>query len=93
MNQRELIKMFAEKADIPTSKAKAIFMDILPSIIFSELKKNGSFKMANLGKLKLVKTKARTGISPATKKPITIPAKTKIRFLSSKDTKAKIQKL
>lgn len=92
MTQRELIKTFAEKADITSAKAKEILTDVLPTLIFSELRKNGNIKLAGLGKLKIAKTKARTGISPATGKQIKIPAKTKIRFLACKEAKEKVAK-
>lgn len=45
------------------------------------------FTLPGLGKLKIVQRKARTGINPATKAPIKIPAKKVLKFTVAKAAK------
>ena len=56
----------------------------------SETKKAGSFTLPGIGKLVLVKRKARMGRNPATGEPIKIPAKTVVRMRVAKAGKEAI---
>ena len=88
---RELTVCYAEKAGVKNTEAKRAF-EVLSEIIMKELKATCEFNLFGLGKLKVAKTKARKGINPLTHKPMTIKAKTKIKFRPSKDLKEKAAK-
>jgi len=61
-------------------------MLLAPSVI----KKAGSFTLPGIGKLVLVKRKARMGRNPATGEAIKIPAKTVVRMRVAKAAKEAI---
>ena len=56
----------------------------------SETKKSGSFTIPGIGKLVLVKRKARMGHNPATGEAIKIPAKTVVKMRVAKAAKEAI---
>ena len=56
----------------------------------SETKKTGSFTLPGIGKLILVKRKARMGRNPATGATIKIPAKTVVKMRIAKAAKEAI---
>ena len=56
----------------------------------SETKKTGSFTLPGIGKLVLVKRKARMGRNPATGATIKIPAKTVVKMRIAKAAKEAI---
>jgi len=56
----------------------------------SEIKKTGSFTLPGIGKLVLVKRKARMGRNPATGEAIKIPAKTVVKMRVAKAAKEAI---
>ena len=61
--------------------------DELPLLAVSETKKTGSFTLPGIGKLVLVKRKARMGRNPATGEAIKIPAKTVVKMRVAKAAK------
>ena len=56
----------------------------------SVIKKTGSFTLPGIGKLVLVKRKARMGRNPATGEPLKIPAKTGVKIRVAKAAKEAI---
>jgi DNA-binding protein HU-beta len=56
-------------------------------LAIAETKKTGSFTVPGIGKLVLVKRKARMGRNPATGATIKIPAKTVVRMRIAKAAK------
>ncbi|MBQ2349412.1 MAG: HU family DNA-binding protein [Mycoplasma sp.] len=68
------------------------FIKWMNSYIKQELKKNGEFNLFGLGKLVIVRAKARKGINPATGKKITIPASNRIKLRAGKDFKESVNK-
>ena len=62
-------------------------MDSLTTIAYRETKKKGSFTLPGMGKLVLVKRKARMGRNPATGETIKIKAKTVVKFRVAKACK------
>ena len=62
----------------------------MAALAVSETKKTGSFTLPGIGKLVLVKRKARMGRNPATGEPLKIPAKTVVRMRVAKAAKAAI---
>ena len=66
-----------EVGEISRKEVKTI-LDQLADVAYKELKKNGIFTMPGFAKFRVVKkpaTKAREGINPFTKQPMTFAAK------------------
>jgi GTP-binding protein YchF len=70
----------AHQAKVGDKKAAAEIIDEVASLAVSETKKAGSFTLPGIGKLVLVKRKARLGRNPATGAEIKIPAKTVVKM-------------
>lgn len=87
MTKTQTIGVLAGKTDL--SKAKAgQFLDELAKLAYAEAK-NG-FTLPGIGKLVLVRRKARTGRNPATGATIQIPAKTVVKFRVAKVCKESV---
>ncbi len=84
MSKSTLISHLAEKNDM-TRKQVVAFMDALVTTAYKEAK-NG-FTLPGVGKLVLVKRKARMGRNPATGESIKIPAKKVVKFRIAKAAK------
>ncbi len=84
MSKSTLISHLAEKNEM-TRKQVVAFMDTLVTTAYKEAK-NG-FTLPGVGKLVLVKRKARMGRNPATGEPIKIPAKKVVKFRIAKAAK------
>ena len=78
LSKSALINAIVEAAgDVSRKQVKAI-LEALSDVAYKELKKSGLFTMPGFAKFRVVKkpaTKARQGVNPFTKQPITIPAK------------------
>jgi DNA-binding protein HU-beta len=59
----------------------------MAALAVSETKKAGAFTFPGIGKLVLVRRKARVGRNPATGEPINIPAKTVVKMRVAKACK------
>lgn len=88
---KEIINDIAEATEI-TKSATDKFVKWINSYIKQELNKNKEFNLFGLGKLVIVRTKARKGVNPSTGKKITIPASNKIKFRPGKDFKECVNK-
>ncbi len=84
MSKSALISHLAERNEL-TRKQVIAFMDTLVTTAYKEAR-NG-FTLPGVGKLVLVKRKARMGRNPATGEQIKIPAKTVVRFRVAKAAK------
>ncbi len=84
LSKSALISHLAEKNDM-TRKQVVEFMDTLVQTAYKEAK-NG-FTLPGVGKLVLVKRKARMGRNPATGEKIKIPAKKVVKFRIAKAAK------
>lgn len=84
MTKSEIISSIAEKAGL-TKKDAGQVIEALVALAYKEAK-NG-FPISGLGKLVLVKRKARMGRNPATGATIKIPAKTVLKFRIAKAAK------
>ena len=73
-----------------TKKAAAGVIDWMASLAIAETKKVGAFTFPGIGKLVLVKRKARVGRNPATGEAINIPAKTVVKMRIAKACKEAI---
>jgi DNA-binding protein HU-beta len=89
MTKSQIVSHFAEKFEIPKRKATSI-LDEVAALAVSETKKTGSFTLPGIGKLVLVKRKARMGRNPATGEAIKIPAKTVVKMRVAKAAKEAI---
>jgi len=89
MTKSQVISHFAEKFEVSRKTASAV-IDEVAALAVSETKKTGSFTLPGIGKLVLVKRKARMGRNPATGATIKIPAKTVVRIRVAKVCKEAI---
>jgi len=86
MTKSQLTAQLAEQRGI-TKKDASSFLDAIIDIAYKETKKKGVFTLPGLGKLVLMKRKARKGRNPATGQEITIKAKTVVKFRVAKACK------
>jgi DNA-binding protein HU-beta len=84
LSKSQIAEKLAESAG--TTKRQATqFLDDLTSLAYKEAK--NSFTIPGVGKLVVVKRKARMGRNPQTGEPIKIPAKTVLKFRIAKAMK------
>ena len=86
MTKGQIAAHFAEKFELSKKNAAEI-VDEMAALAVSETKKAGSFTLPGIGKLVLVKRKARMGRNPATGAEIKIPAKTVVKMRVAKAAK------
>ncbi len=88
----ELIQAIAElHSDRLTRKDVKGVLELLASVGYKELKKSGVFVVPGFAKLVVIKkpaTKAREGINPFTKEPMTFKAKAARKVLKARPVKA-----
>jgi DNA-binding protein HU-beta len=89
MTKSLIVSQFAGKFGL-SKKAAAAIIDEVAALAVSETKKTGSFTLPGIGKLVLVKRKARMGRNPATGAAIKIPAKTVVKMRIAKAAKEAI---
>ena len=76
--------------DISRRQVKAI-LDAMASVGYKELKRNGIFTVPGFAKFRVVKkpaTKAREGVNPFTKQPMTFAAKPASKSVRARPIKA-----
>ena len=84
MTKAQLVSSLAEKNDLSKKQVDA-FLGALTEIAYKEAKKG--FTIPGIGKLVVVRRKARMGRNPATGETIKIPAKTVLKFRIAKAAK------
>jgi DNA-binding protein HU-beta len=89
MTKSQTVSHFAEKFEL-SKKTAAEIIDEVAALAVLETKKAGSFTLPGIGKLVLVKRKARMGRNPATGRAIKIPAKTVVKMRIAKAAKEAI---
>ena len=89
MTKSQIVSHFAKKFEL-TKKTSAMIIEEVAALAVSETKKKGSFTLPGIGKLVLVRRKARMGRNPATGKAIKIPAKTVVKMRIAKAAKEAI---
>ena len=89
MSKSQIVSHFAEKFELSKKTASAIIEEVAVLAV-SETKKTGSFTLPGIGKLVLVKRKARMCRNPATGEAIKIPAKTVVKMRVAKPAKEAI---
>ena len=86
MTKFQIVSHFAGKFELSKKAASAILEEVAVLAV-SETKKVRSFTLPGIGKLVLVKRKARMGRNPATGATIKIPAKTVVKMRVAKAAK------
>lgn len=86
ITKAQLVTELSEKLGLAKKDVNS-FLDTLNTIAYNETKKKGSFTLPGVGKLVLVKRKARKGRNPATGEEINIKAKTVVKFRVAKACK------
>jgi DNA-binding protein HU-beta len=89
LTKAQIVSYFAKKFDLSKKVASSI-IDEMVALAIAETKKVGAFTFPGIGKLVLVKRKARVGRNPATGEPINIPAKTVVKMRIAKACKEAI---
>jgi DNA-binding protein HU-beta len=89
MTKAQIVSHFAGKFELSKKTASAV-IDEIAALAVSETKKTSSFTLPGIGKLVLVKRKARMGRNPATGEAIKIPAKTVVKMRIAKAAKEAI---
>ena len=90
MNKTELVNAIAEKAQLTKVQAKAALEAALEAVA-EDLAKGEKVALIGFGTLSVVEKGERTGINPATKAKITIPAKKVIKFKAGAELVAKVK--
>jgi DNA-binding protein HU-beta len=86
LTKSQIVSHFAKKFDL-SKKVSSSVIDEMATLAIAETKKTGVFTFPGIGKLVLVKRKARVGRNPATGEPINIPAKTVVKMRIAKACK------
>jgi DNA-binding protein HU-beta len=89
ITKSQIVSHFAGKFELSKKAASAILEEVAALAVL-ETKKTGSFTLPGIGKLVLVKRKARMGRNPATGATIKIPAKTVVKMRVAKAAKEAI---
>jgi DNA-binding protein HU-beta len=89
MTKSQIVSYFAGKFEL-SKKSSAAILEEVAALAVSETKKAGSFTLPGIGKLVLVKRKARMGRNPATGEPLKISAKTVVKMRVAKAAKEAI---
>ena len=89
MTKSQIVSHFEGKFEL-SKKASAAVLDEVAALAVFEAKKTGSFTLPGIGKLVLVKRKARMGRNPGTGETIKIPAKTVVKMRVAKAAKEAI---
>lgn len=89
LTKAQIVSFFAKKFDLSKKIASSV-IDEMAGLAIAETKKVGAFTFPGIGKLVLVKRKARVGRNPATGEPINIPAKTVVKMRIAKACKEAI---
>ena len=90
MNKAELINAIAEKANLTKADAKAA-LDATLAAISDAVANNDKVALIGFGTFAVVEKGARTGINPATKEKIVIPAKKVVKFKAGAELDAKVK--
>lgn len=83
LNKKALVEILAEQTDV-TKKAATETIDLVFDTIANTLKNGGKVDIPGFGKFEVKHRNARTGINPATRETIEIPATNAPTFKASK---------
>ncbi len=91
LSKSGLVNALVEASGELSRKQVKAVLDALSDIGYKELKKTGLFTMPGFAKFRVVKkpaTKAREGVNPFTKQPMTFPAKPASKSVRARPIKA-----
>ncbi len=86
ITKNQIVTRVAEMFKL-SKKTSGMIIEEIATLAVAETKKAGSFTLPGIGKLVLVKRKARVGRNPATGEAINIPAKTVVKMRVAKACK------
>jgi len=86
MTKKDLITDISTECGVGKATVEKV-LDSLASVASAELLGGGEVPLPGLGKLKCMHRKARVGINPKTKAPLEIPAKSVLKFVTTKELK------
>ena len=89
LTKAQIVSYFAKKFDLSKKVASSVIEE-MAALAIAETKKAGAFTLPGVGKLVLVRRKARVGRTPATGEAINIPAKTVVKMRVAKACKEAI---
>lgn len=90
MNKTELVNAIAEKAGLTKVDAKNA-LDATIAAISEALAANDKIALVGFGTFSVVEKGARTGINPATKAKIEIPARKAVKFKAGAELAAAVK--
>ncbi len=91
MSKSALINAIVEGVEDTSRKQVKAILEAIAEVAYKELKKSGTFTMPGFAKFRVVKkpaTKARQGVNPFTKAPMTFPAKPASKSVRARPIKA-----
>jgi len=86
LTKAQLMSHLAEKTELTKKDVQAVWDELL-AVAYKEAKKEKGITLPGLGKLIVVRRKARMGRNPQTGEPIKIPARRALKFRLSKQAK------
>ncbi|MBQ8424239.1 MAG: HU family DNA-binding protein [Coprobacter sp.] len=90
MNKSELIAAMAAEAGLAKTDAKKA-LDAFIATVSAELAKGEKIALIGFGTFSVTEKGERTGINPATKQTITIPAKKVVKFKAGAELADKVK--
>ncbi|MBN1275722.1 HU family DNA-binding protein [Candidatus Woesearchaeota archaeon] len=85
MNKGDIVDLVAKKTDYPKTAITEILNEAID--VIAKAAKKETVILLGLGTFKPVKRKARTGVNPATGKPLKIPAYRTVKFTAAANIK------
>lgn len=86
LTKAQLMAALAEKTELSKKQINAVWEELL-ALSYKEAKKEKGITLPGLGKLVVVKRKARMGRNPQTGEAIKIPARRALKFRLAKQAK------
>lgn len=90
MNKSELINAMAEKSGLSKADSKKA-LDAFVAAISEVLKEGDKVALVGFGTFSVAERGERTGVNPATKQTITIPAKKVVKFKAGSELEGSVQ--
>lgn len=90
MNKSDLINAMAEKSGLSKADSKKA-LDAFVAAILEVLKEGDKVALVGFGTFSVAERGERTGVNPATKQTITIPAKKVVKFKAGSELENTVQ--
>ena len=87
MNKSELVSAAAAEAGLPQSDTKKV-VDAVTRIILGEVRRGGDVRISDFGTFRKKTLAARSGKSPATGEPYSVPARDVLGFKAASNVVA-----